>query len=100
MPMHPRPMAETVRPLRPSLRVFMMATPEGKLRKLHPHRCHPTAEDSRTRVGRTLLSVACDLDFDLRPELPKIKKGGGRSVCPTQPYLLASCGVWPNRWVA
>src|SRR5713101_7280376 len=31
MPIQPRPMAETARPQRPSLRVFMMATPEKKL---------------------------------------------------------------------
>src|SRR5882757_9409409 len=97
MPIHPRPMAETARPLRPSLRVFMMATPEGKLEKLHSHRCQPFAEDSR--VGRTLLSAAFDLDVSPKTKTTAAKsktKAADKSVRPHD-YLRANCMDCPKR---
>src|ERR1700687_2728151 len=100
MPIQPRPMAETARPLRPSLRVFIMATPEGKLESHTLNRCEPLAEDSPARVGRRLLPLTWPLarkyfnSSTIKKQHNQEIKVEHKSVLPTCPPSRLAAGPW------
>src|SRR6266481_5875136 len=91
MPIHPRPMAETARPLRPSLRVFMMAPPEEKLKG------YTLIDASPLQRIPVWGGHSCPLTWTLAKNQNnscKIRNKGGRQECPPHTTI---CG--PTAWI-
>src|ERR1700680_4869034 len=61
MPIQPRPMAKTVRPVQPSLRVFMICTPEERLGR----RFTIIDADQAPTIPGKILPSGCDCDQGL-----------------------------------